>query len=220
MSTLRAVFDDGQKHSEGKVRGMWSSGIILETDVRMGIGTPLALIVLSGGFDGARLAAEVAGIEKDALLLLLPDLDIARWTRLRALIEGKPLAGTMPSTPLLRTPPPNAPVFIISGGSEDDLGDPTDMILLGAPEQKKPAVPASVGFEVPSPTDPFARAAPKVLALEQEVLALGARNTALAGDNAKLKAEVQRLTALKAAVEEELADAQGKLDDIEKTLRR
>ena len=200
MVTLRAVYDDGKQHSEGTVRGMWSSGIVLATDVRIGIGTPLALIVLSGGFDGARLAAEVAGVEKDALLLLLPDLDSARWTRLRALIEGKPLAGTMPSTPLIRTPPPNVAAFIISGG-EDDLGDPTGVILLGESDQKQPGAPAPIPLLLANP------------ALQQQV-------HALAAENAALKAELQRVMVLKAALEDELKGAQAKLDDIDGVLRR
>ena len=38
---------------------------------------------LSGGFDGDRIAAQVAGFEKNSLLLDLPGLDPVRWARPR-----------------------------------------------------------------------------------------------------------------------------------------
>jgi hypothetical protein len=247
---LRAVYNDGKKQSVGSVRGMWSSGVVVETDVRAGIGSPFALVILSGGFDGARLSAEVAGVDKSGLMLHLPGLDGARFSRLRALVEGKPITAPMPSTPAPRQPPPNVPSFIISGGDDDDaLADPTDLVVLGVEDQKdvkaakaaaaKPAMkgkasPAPLAFpppipeepespfDVPGHTAPFARA--KVTTteadLEAQVLELGRANAELSADNAKLRAEVARVTALKSAIEEELNEAQGKLDDIEKTLKR
>src|SRR5687767_10377043 len=116
---------------------MWSSGVVVETDIRAGIGSPFALVILSGGFDGARIAAEVAGVDKNALMLHLPGLDGARFSRLRALVEGKPFTAPMPSTPASRQPPPNVPSFIISGGDDDDaLADPTGLVVLGPADRK------------------------------------------------------------------------------------
>jgi hypothetical protein len=256
---LRAVYNDGKKQSVGSVRGMWSSGVVVETDVRAGIGSPFALVILSGGFDGARIAAEVAGVDKSGLMLHLPGLDGARFSRLRALVEGKPVTGPMPASPAGRQPPPNVPAFIISGGDDDDaLADPTGLVVLGPDDRKdvkaaksaaasakapaaaakKPSAPAplsfpppplplegdptNAGFDIPGHTDPFARARVTTTEadLEEQVLELGRANAELSADNAKLRAEVARLTALKSAVEEELGEAQGKLDDIEKTLKR
>src|SRR3954447_24556438 len=98
---------------------MWSSGIVLETDVHPSIGSAVALVVLSGGFDGDRLSAQVAGFEKNALLLDLPGLDPVRWARLQALVDGNPLTATTPLPAGNAKPPPsNAPVFIISGGED------------------------------------------------------------------------------------------------------
>lgn len=251
---LRAIYNDGKKQSVGSVRGMWSSGVVVETDVRAGIGSPFALVILSGGFDGARITAEVAGVDKSGLMLHLPGLDGARFSRLRALVEGKPVTGPMPSTPALKQPPPNVPAFIISGGDDDDaLADPTGLVVLG-PEDRKDAkvakasatkgkVPAPLApaplsfppppppldsdptdgpFEIPGHTDPFARARVTTTEadLEGQVLELGRANAELSSDNAKLRAEVARVTALKSAIEDELTEAQGKLDDIEKTLKR
>lgn len=250
---LRAVYNDGKKQSVGSVRGMWSSGVVVETDIRAGIGSPFALVILSGGFDGARLSAEVAGVDKNGLMLHLHGLDGARFSRLRALVEGKPVTGPMPTTPMPRQPPPNVPSFILSGGDDDEsLADPTGLVVLGPDDRKDvkagkssgkkasapaplsfppPPVPLDTGldadptdapFEIPGHTDPFARA--KVTTteadLEAQVLELGRANATLSQENAKLRAELASLTALKSAVEEELAEAQGKLDDIEKTLRR
>lgn len=265
---LRAIYNDGKKQSVGSVRGMWSSGVVVETDVRAGIGSPFALVILSGGFDGARLSAEVAGVDKSGLMLHLPGLDGARFSRLRALVEGKPL----PSTPLPQTqpkqPPPNVPSFIISGGDDDDeylLADPTGLVVLGPEDQKgaKPPDPVhelrepktrepspsgknraspkkapapipmgpvpesplgdKMSFDIPGPvTDPFARA--KVTTteaeLESQVVELGRKNALLLQENKALHAENANLRALKTAVEEELADATAKLDEIEKIVRR
>lgn len=246
---LRAVYNDGKKQSVGSVRGMWSSGVVVETDVRAGIGSPFALVILSGGFDGARISAEVAGVDKTGLMLHLPGLDGARFSRLRALVEGKPMPGPMPSTPAPKQPPPNVPSFILSGGDDDDaLADPTGLVVLGPDDRKDaksaarsasakvksapaplsfpPTLPAEGDtdgeFEIPGHTDPFARA--KVTTseadLEEQVLELGRSNALLMQENTKLRAEVARITALKGAIEEELGEAQGKLDDIEKTLKR
>ncbi len=228
---LRAVYDDGKRHSEGTVKGMWSSGIVLETDVQPSIGSAVALVVLSGGFDGDRLAAQVAGFEKNALLLDLPGLDPVRWQRLQALVDGKPLTTPLPAGAPGKQPPPNAPVFIISGG-EDAQGDPTGVFNLTEDMAKKQAAPEpapappSSSFQIPSPLDPFpfapapagspATPPPVVTSdegLEQQVIALGR-------ENAALKNEVQRLSGLKAALEEELKDALDKLDGIEKMMKR
>lgn len=66
MNALRAVFDDGNRHAEGKVRGMWSAGLVLESEAAPQQGSVVALVVLSGGFDGERLATKVSSVEKGA----------------------------------------------------------------------------------------------------------------------------------------------------------
>ena len=110
--------------------------------------------------------------------------------------KSSPTSAKKSSTPApLSFPPPPLPAE----------GDPTDG-----------------GFEVPGHTDPFARARVTTTEadLEEQVLELGRANAQLSADNAKLRAEVTRVTALKGAIEDELNEAQGKLDDIEKTLKR
>lgn len=230
---LRAVYDDGKRHSEGTVKGMWSSGIVLETDVHPSIGSPVALVVLSGGFDGDRLTAQVAGFEgKNALLLDLPGLDPVRWARLQALVDGKPLTQAPPLPASAAKPPPStAPVFIISGG-EDAQGEPTGVFNLTADMQKKaaealPAPAASSPFQVPSPLDPFpfqAQAAPAAVARQAPVsdaeLSAQKKLTLLTDENHKLRAEVTRLGGLNAALQEELKDALAKLDAIERMMKR
>lgn len=232
MNSLRAVYDDGKRHSEGKVRGMWSSGLVLETDVALPIGTPIALVVLSGGFDGERLAAQVAGVEKNAMLLDLLALDTARWARLQALVDGKPAATTLPTGPLTSQASPSAPVFIISGG-EDELGDPTGAVTLSpAPTRPTPSPVTPGGFELPTPLG-GARAAPRLApslpnpldedsssAFELQLVELGRAKAALDDENQRLRAELQRVSALKSALEEELKDALERLDSIERSLKR
>lgn len=226
MAGLRAVYDDGTKHSDGTVRAMWASGIVVATDARPPIGTPVAVIVLCGGFDDARLSAEIAGVENNGLMLRFIDLDSPRWTRLRSIVESKPLATAQALPVPSRAPPPNVPVFIISGGDEHDLGDPTGTFLLTEQKRRKSAekqVPAP--FQLPGNTDPFARVPPKPSAsatadLEAQIAALSSKSVVLTAENQKLKTDVARLTALKGAVEEELRDAQKRIDDIEAILRR
>ena len=228
--SLRAVFDDGKRHSEGKVKGMWSAGIVLETDVTPPIGSPIALVVLSGGFDGERLAAQVAGIERGTLLLDLLGLDTARWVLLQALVDGKPPAAALPVGPLAKAPPADAPVFIISGG-EDDLGDPTGAVPLGS-ARVPAAVPIAIvpsEFHIPSPFD-GARAAPRPVknpvdedsssAFEMQLVDLGRAKAVLEEENQRLKAELQRMSALKSALHDELKDALDRLDAIERSLKR
>jgi hypothetical protein len=158
VNRLRAVFDDGQRHSEGSVRGMWSSGLVLDSEAAPQPGSMVALVVLSGGFDGERLAAKVSTVEKGTVMLDLMDLDTARWARLQALVDGKPAAMEMPVERPAKSPPPDAAVFILSGG-EDELGDPTGAVTFDLDNAPPPpaaaaaAVPASP-FEVPSPLDP------------------------------------------------------------------
>lgn len=236
MSRLRAVFDDGQRHSDGTVRGMWSSGLVLESSAAPQPGTLVALVVLSGGFDGERLTARVSTVEKGTVMLDLMDLDTARWTRLQALVDGTPPALSLPVDKPAKAPPPDAAVFILSGG-EDDLGDPTGSVLLDPVVVAPPvAVAPASPFQIPSPLDPVApraAAAPSPPPppadveengdLEAQLLELGRRNTALAEENAQLRAEVARLQsqiALKDAVEEELADALARLESIERSLKR
>lgn len=232
MNSLRAVYDDGKRHSEGKVRGMWSSGLVLETEVALPIGSPVALVVLSGGFDGERLAAQVAGVEKNAMLLDLLALDTARWARLQALVDGKPAAATLPTGPLTSHASPTAPVFIISGG-EDELGDPTAPVVLEpAPARPAPVAVAAGGFELPTPLG-GARAAPRPApplpnpvdedsssAFEMQLVELGRAKGALEEENQRLRAELQRVSALKSALEEELKDALERLESIERSLKR
>ena len=229
MNSLRAVFDDGKRHSEGKVKGMWSSGLVLETDVALPIGSPVALVVLSGGFDGERLAAQVAGIEKNAMLLDLLSLDTGRWARLQALVDGKPPRVALSVGPLLTQASPTAPVFIISGG-EDDLGDPTDAVALRAPPVVPPPVLVGASeFHLPTPLG-GARAAPREAhnpldedsssAFEMQLVDLGRAKAALEDENARLKAELQRALALKSALEDELKDALERLDAVERSLKR
>lgn len=231
MNSLRAVYDDGKRHSEGRVKGMWSSGLVLETDVALPIGSPVALVVLSGGFDGERLAAQVAGIEKNAMLLDLLGLDTSRWARLQALVDGKPPTSMLPDSPLLSQASPTAPVFIISGG-EDDLGDPTGAVALGAaqaPATPPPVFVAASEFQLPTPLGGV-RAAPRPVpnpvdedsssAFEMQLVDLGRAKAALEDENARLRADLQRVTALKSALEEELKDALERLESIEKSLRR
>jgi hypothetical protein len=241
---LRAVYDDGKRHSEGTVKGMWSSGIVLETDIHPSIGSPVALVVLSGGFDGDRLTAQVAGFEgKNALLLDLPGLDPVRWARLQALVDGKPLTQAPPLPASASKPPPSsAPVFIISGG-EDAQGEPTGVFNLTADMQKKAAesqqaAPASP-FQVPSPLDPFpfqAQAAPAAVArqapgspdsslrssssVSDAELSAQKKVALLSDENSKLRSEVTRLGGLNAALQEELKDALAKLDAIERMMKR
>jgi hypothetical protein len=232
---LRAVYDDGKRHSEGTVKGMWSSGIVLETDIHPSIGSPVALVVLSGGFDGDRLTAQVAGFEgKNALLLDLPGLDPVRWARLQALVDGKPLTQAPPLPASAAKPPPSsAPVFIISGG-EDLQGEPTGVFNLTQDMQKKAAaaaqpapVPSSSPFQVPSPLDPFpfGAAAPAAVARQAKPVSdaeLSAQKklTLLTDENNKLRAEVTRLGGLNAALQEELKEALAKLDAIERMMKR
>jgi hypothetical protein len=228
---LRAVYDDGKRHSEGTVKGMWSSGIVLETDVHPSIGSPVALVVLSGGFDGDRLTAQVAGFEgKNALLLDLPGLDPVRWARLQALVDGKPLTQAPPLPASAAKPPPSsAPVFIISGG-EDLQGEPTGVFNLTADMQKKAAEAQPVSgspFQVPSPLDPFpfqAQATPAAVARQAPVsdaeLSAQKKVALLSDENSKLRAEVTRLGGLNAALQEELKDALAKLDAIERMMKR
>ena len=193
---LRVVYDDGKKHSEGTVRGMWSSGIVLETDVHPSIGTPIALVVLSGGFDGDKLSAQVAGVERNALLLDLPGLDPVRWARLQALVDGKPMTATMPTMPA-KPPPPNAPTFIISGGEEE--GTPTGVFELTEDMAKKAA--PGPAFAVPSPLDPFPFSPPPTGGVD------------LASENAQLRAENVKLRS-------DLKTALAKLEAIERSLKR
>jgi hypothetical protein len=241
---LRAVYDDGKRHSEGTVRGMWSSGIVLETEIHPSIGSPVALVVLSGGFDGDRLAAQVAGFEKNALLLDLPGLDPVRWQRLQALVDGK-----LPTTPFTpapnnRPPPPNAPVFIISGG-EDAQGEPTGVFNLTEEMQKAvsgegppiaPPVAAPVKAPVvPAALDPFDYNVPATAAARKAAPpppppsemdrgldedSLEVQLVSLGRENALLKNEVQRLGGLNTALQEELKEALAKLEAIEKMMRR
>lgn len=234
MSSLRAVYDDGKRHSEGKVKGMWSSGLVLETDVALPIGSPVALVVLSGGFDGERLAAQVAGVEKNAMLLDLLSLDTPRWSRLQALVDGKAPANLLPLGPLMSPASPTAPVFMISGG-EDELGDPTGAVTLRAepPQTPPPVFVAPSEFQLPTPLDGI-RAAPRPVppplpnpvdedsssAFEMQLVELGRSKGVLEEENARLRAELQRVTALKSALEEELKDALERLESIEKSLRR
>lgn len=241
MGRLRAVFDDGKRHSEGTVRGMWSSGLVLESAAAPEPGAVIALVLLSGGFDGERIAAKVTSVEKGTVMLDLMDLDTARWSRLQALVDGTPVAFSMPVDRPVKPPPPDCAVFILSGG-EDDLGDPTGSVTLDAvpapaPQSHTKAPPPSP-FQIPSPLDfmpahtPGAdRSAPPPPPsaedededLEGQLLELGRRNTALAEENAQLRADVARLQgqlALKAAVEEELADALARLESIEQSLKR
>jgi hypothetical protein len=233
---LRAVYDDGKRHSEGTVKGMWSSGIVLETDIHPSIGSPVALVVLSGGFDGDRLTAQVAGFEgKNALLLDLPGLDPVRWARLQALVDGKPLTQAPPLPASAAKPPPSsAPVFIISGG-EDMAGEPTGVFNLTADMQKKGAVAAapapapSPAFQVPSPLDPFPfqaqAAAPAAVArqgkpMSDAELSAQKKLTLLTDENNKLRAEVTRLSGLNTALQDELKEALAKLDAIERMMKR
>lgn len=231
MNSLRAVYDDGKRHSEGKVKGMWSSGLVLETDVALPIGSPVALVVLSGGFDGERLAAQVAGIEKNAMLLDLLGLDTSRWARLQALVDGKPPGASLPESPLLSQPSPSAPVFILSGG-EDDLGEPTGAFPLAAVQAAVAAAPVAVPaseFQLPTPLGGM-RAAPRPVpnpvdedsssAFEMQLVELGRAKAALEDENERLRADLQRVTALKSALEEELKDALERLESIESSLRR
>jgi hypothetical protein len=208
-SELRAVYDDGKRHSEGRVKGMWSSGIILETDVHPSIGSPVALVVLSGGFDGDRLSAQVAGFEKgNALLLDLPGLDPVRWARLQALVDGKAPTTPLPSSPG-KQPPPNALQFIISGGEEE--GEPTGVFNVSDDGTVKntslPPMPKTNSLPPPVPLDPFEFAP----ALE---------SSGLQKDNERLRAELTRVSALNGALQDELKDALAKLDAIERSLKR
>lgn len=229
MASLRAVFDDGKRHSEGRVKGMWSSGLMVETDVALPIGAPVAVVVLSGGFDGERLGAQVAGIEKGALLLDLVGLDTARWSLLQALVDGKPRT-SLPMGPLLSAPPASAPVFIISGG-DDDLGDPTGAHLL-APEPPRapaPVVVAASEFHLPTPLD-GARATVRPPttpvdddssgSFELQLVELGRAKAALEDENERLRAELQRVSALKSALEEELKDTLERLEAAEDARKR
>lgn len=222
---LRAVFDDGKRHSEGTVRGMWSSGLVVEGSAAPATGQIVALVVLSGGFDGERLMARVAHVEKGSVMLDLMDLDAARWSRLQALVDGKPPMMALPVDKPVKPPPADAPVFILSGG-EDLLGDPTDAMSLpplDAPVAAVRPAPNSSPkspFEIPSPLDGPTRSGEGDI---EQLIELGRRNTLLAEENARLKQEVARLEsqlALKAAVEEELTDALARLESIEKSLRR
>ena len=52
-----------------------------------------------------RAEAEVAGVDKNGLMLHLHGLDGARFSRLRALVEGKPVTGPMPTTPIIPSIP-------------------------------------------------------------------------------------------------------------------
>ncbi|MBI1947928.1 MAG: hypothetical protein HYS27_19715 [Deltaproteobacteria bacterium] len=230
MASLRAVYDDGKRHSDGKVVGLWSSGLVVETEVVLPIGSPVALVVLSGGFDGERLGAQVAGVEKGRLLLDLLGLDTARWSLLQALIDGKPRADALPVGPLSSSPPANAPAFIVSGG-EDELGDPTDAVPLAPAPRRAPApvaVPHSE-FQLPTPlggaratsrppTNPVDEDSSS--AFELQLMDLGRAKAALEEENQKLRADLQRVTALKSALEDELKEALERLDAIERSLKR
>ncbi|OGQ20077.1 MAG: hypothetical protein A2138_24405 [Deltaproteobacteria bacterium RBG_16_71_12] len=227
---MRAVYDDGKRHCDGKVKGLWSSGLVLETEVALPIGSPVALVVLSGGFDGERLGAQVAGVEKGRLLLDLLGLDTARWTLLQALVDGKPPAAALPVGPLTSVPPANVPVFILSGG-EDDLGDPTGAVKVAPAPLRAPA-PVAVAaseFQLPTPLG-GARAAPRPpknpvdedssSAFELQLVELGRAKAALEDENERLRAELQRVSALKSALEDELKEALERLDAVERSLKR
>ncbi len=229
MGQLRAVFDDGQRHSEGRVRGMWSSGLMLETDVVLPIGTAVAVVVLSGGFDGERLGAQVAGVEKGALLLDLVGLDTARWSMLQALVDGKPRTSSLPVGPLGSAPPAHVPVFIISGG-DDELGEPTGSFPLPpAARAPAPVVVASSEFQLPTPLG-GARATARSSkgpvdddssgSFELQLVELGRAKATLEEENQRLRAELQRVTALKSALEEELRDTLERLEAAERALKR
>ncbi|MCC7073216.1 MAG: hypothetical protein IT383_17985 [Deltaproteobacteria bacterium] len=230
MGSLRAVFDDGKRHSEGRVKGMWSSGLMIETDAALPIGTAVAVVVLSGGFDGERLGAQVAAVEKGSLLLDLVGLDTARWSLLQALVDGKPGSSSLRVGPLLSAPPANVPVFIVSGG-DDELGDPTGAHTLPDPAPRTPA-PIEVAaseFQLPTPLG-GARAVPRTSknpvdedssgSFELQLVELGRAKATLEEENQALRAELQRVSALKSALADELKDTLERLDAAERVLKR
>lgn len=245
LDVLRAVYDDGNHHSEGRVRSTWSSGIVVETDARPGIGSPVALVILSGGFDGQRLTARVSAVEKNALVLELPGLDTPRWMRLVALVDGKPLPDTVFSTKAPPAPPPFAPTIILSSNADDLDGDPTGTISLTPEMRKSPSAEARAVAEI---TSPFERVPPKPTVasvssvakplapapvtvpgvkgalsteeLEQQLVDLGRKNATLTEENRRLQGELTRIKAMKGVVDDELADALSRLDAIEKALKR
>jgi len=57
-------------------------------------------------------------------------------------------------------------------------------------------------------------------AFELQLVELGRAKAALDDENQRLRAELQRVSALKSALEEELKDALERLDSIERSLKR
>jgi hypothetical protein len=241
---LRAVYDDGKNHHEGRVRDLSTSGLFVECEAELKVGTAVAVVILTGGFDGERVYAEVARVDRGkGFALHFAGLDAGRRQRLRALRDGIPAekAGLLARNvePLEKVPPADAPVILLTGGPEDALGDPTghfDLPVEGAPPPP-PVEVAPSPFEIPSPLatatrGPSAAAgappagaglgAPGDLddeSIEAQLVELGRRTNTLTEENARLRQEVERLKsqlALKAAVEEELAEALERIDELEK----
>jgi hypothetical protein len=226
--TLRAVFDDGRDRTDGVVHSTWSSGIVVRTAARPKLGSSIALVVLSGGFDGARLHAKVTGHDRDGLVLELPGLDTLRFMRLVSLVDGVPLTADLPPGAPPPAPPHDAPKLILSG--EDDLeGDPTGTISL-TPDMRKARersgegapfarAPRSSAKKPGAPARGFAPAPVTVPGVSREMLELTAKNAALLEENTNLRDELTHAKAMRAAVEDELKDALARLDAIEKVLR-
>jgi hypothetical protein len=194
---LKAMVDGAATHVRGRVRDMSTSGLFVEANGALPIGSPVAVVPLLGDLDGERLPAEVARISKDGIGLRFTGLDADHRQRLRALVLGDDARLVRrPSTTRLKLPavPSHAPVVLLTDDPSAEIPLPT--VVGQALHERDP-----------------------VEEMAEQLVALGLKNASLEDEIGRLRRHIHALEAklaVRRTLENELFSLYETLEELEK----